>query len=331
VSPLIVLIEGAFILFVLLTAFAYLTYTERRVMARMQVRLGPNRVGPLGLLQPLADGIKLATKEAVIPFGADRPLYFLAPVIAIVAAVGAFAVIPWGPSFDVLGQHVRLQIADINVGVLYVFAIASVSVYAIVLGGWAANSKYPLIGGLRSAAQMVSYEMAQGLSIVGVLLIAGSLRLGDIVGQQDRMHLPFVLLQPLGFILYAISAIAETNRAPFDLPEAEQELTAGYHTEYGSMLFASFFMAEYINMIVVSSLAVLLFFDGWHGPGPDALGPLWFAIKVAVALFIYIWLRSTLPRLRYDRLMALGWKIMLPLALLNTAVTAVAVTIWGNG
>ncbi|MHB8571804.1 MAG: NADH-quinone oxidoreductase subunit NuoH [Candidatus Dormibacteria bacterium] len=325
-NPLITLILGAFLVFVLLTAFAYLTFTERRVMARMQIRLGPNRVGPMGLLQPLADGIKLAFKESVVPEGASTFLYYLAPAIAVVAAVGAFAVIPWGGPLTVLGQHIYPQIADLNIGVLYIFAVATMSIYSIVLGGWASNSKYPLLGGMRSAAQMVSYEMAQGLSIIGVLMLAGSLRLSDIV-QVQHTHLPFIFLQPVGFVLFAISIVAETNRAPFDLAEAEQELVAGFHTEYSGMKFALFFMAEYINMITVSALLVVLFLDGWHGPGPVELGALWFLAKVAACLFVFIWLRSTLPRLRYDRLMKLGWKVLLPVALANTLVTAVAVTV----
>jgi len=317
---LVAVVKSILILAILLTGFAYATLLERKLVAGIQVRYGPNRVGPWGLLQPLADGIKLAFKEDTTPRGADRFLFTLAPLISTVMALCAFAVIPVGPAITIAGQTIGLELADVNIALLYLLAITSLSVYGIVLAGWSSNNKYSLLGGIRSSAQMISYELSLGLALVGVMLITGSLRLTDIVEAQRSVW--FVFLQPLGFIVYIISAIAETNRAPFDLPEAESELVAGYHTEYSGMKFAMFFMAEYINMITVSSIATTLFFGGWHGPFGLLDGPWWFFLKVFIFMCIYVWIRATLPRFRYDRLMNFGWKVLLPLALLNTVLTA---------
>jgi NADH-quinone oxidoreductase subunit H len=300
-------------------AFGYLTLIERKLLGRFQLRPGPNRVGPFGLLQPLADGVKLLFKEEIIPAGVDRFVFLVAPMLSLLGALMAFAVIPFGAPVQIFGRTVPLQVAGPSLSLLYVFAVASLGVYGIVLGGWSSQNKYGLLGGLRSSAQIISYELAMGLSVIGVLLAAGSANLNQIVSAQTREW--FVFPQIVGFIVYFICAIAETNRAPFDLPEAEQELVAGYHTEYTGMKFAMFFMAEYINMITVSALATTLFLGGWHGPAflPSYL---WFLIKVAIFLFVFVWLRATLPRLRYDRLMAFGWKILLPVALLNAIGTA---------
>jgi NADH-quinone oxidoreductase subunit H len=316
----------------LATGFAYMTLLERKLIARLQVRYGPNRVGPLGLLQPLADGVKLIFKEDITPAGADKVVFTLAPLMSLIAALIAYAVIPIGPDFTVFGYLVQLHIADLDIGLLYLLAVSSLGVYGIVLAGWASNNKYSILGGLRSSAQMISYELGLGLSLVGVMMIIGSLRLIDVIEYQR--FIPLIFLQPLGFILYAISGIAETNRAPFDLPEAEQELVAGYHTEYSSMRFAMFFMAEYINMITVSSVATSVFLGGYYAPFAgffpfDLLpGPWWFFLKVFLLLCAFVWLRATLPRLRYDRLMRLGWTVLLPLGLLNVLLTAVGIVLF---
>lgn len=313
---------------VLLTSFAYMTLAERKVAARLQYRVGPNRVGPWGLLQPVADGLKLIMKEELIPAGADKVIFLLAPVITVIPALVILAVVPWGPpvkDFYGPGQDLPLGIADLNVGMMYILSVASIAVYGITVGGWASNNKYAMLGGLRSAAQMISYELAMGLSVVGVLMIAGSMSMGDLVNAQGNMW--FVLLQPLAALIFYISILAETNRAPFDMPEAEQELTAGYHTEYSGMKFALFFMAEYIKMVGVSAIFATLFLGGWQGPfvyQVPWLGILYFWGKIIASLVFMIWTRSTLPRLRYDRLMSLGWKVMLPLALGNVLVTAAA-------
>jgi NADH-quinone oxidoreductase subunit H len=320
---LIALIKAVIVLVILLTGFAYATLLERKLVAGLQVRIGPNRVGPWGLLQPLADGIKVAWKEDLMPRGADRIVFSLAPVISVVMALIAFAVIPIGPTINVLGTPIPLAVADVNAGILLVLGATSLGVYGIVLAGWASNNKYSLLGGVRSSAQMVSYELALGLSLVGVLMITGSLRLTDIVNAQ--MGAWFIFLQPLGFIVYFISAIAETNRAPFDLPEAEHELVAGYHTEYSGMKFALFQMAEYINMITSSAVATTLFLGGWLGPFGLLSGPWWFFIKVFLVVCVFIWLRATLPRIRYDRLMNFGWRVALPLALLNIVLTGAGI------
>jgi len=317
---------------------AYLSLLERKISARIQYRIGPNRVGPFGLLQPFADGIKFIFKEDIIPNHVNKVFYVLAPAIAIVPALLTFAVVPFGSPttfFGILDEPVRLQIADLNVGILYIFAIASLGVYGIVLGGWASNNKYSLLGGLRSSAQMISYEISMGLAVMGVLMMAGSLSLADIVKDQEQCW--YIFPQFLGFLIFVVAAFAETNRLPFDLPEADSELVAGYHTEYSSMKFAMFFMAEYSNMITASAVIVTLYLGGWQGlpvggwmglPIVDKLWfmPLaWFCTKVAFLLFVFIWVRWTLPRCRYDQLMKLGWKIFLPLSLLNILITGVLI------
>ena len=333
-DPLILLewsVKSALILFTMLTGFAYLTLFERRVLARMQVRIGPNRVGPLGLLQPLADGLKLLFKEELIPDQADRTLFILAPVITVVPALILAAVIPLGPPVELFGRTISLGLADnLNVGVLYVMAVGSIAVYGIALAGWSSGNKYSTLGALRATAQMVSYELALGLAFLGPVVLAGSLSLREIVMNQSRFLDWYVFRQPLGLFVFLVAVLAEVNRAPFDLPEAEQELTAGYHTEYSGMKFAMFYMAEYIKMIAVSAIAASLFLGGYNGPGVDQipwLGPVYLAAKLVAILFLMIWIRATLPRLRYDRLMAYGWKFLLPLGLVNLVWVAVLV-VW---
>ena len=325
------LIKSALIAFVLLTAFAYLSFAERKIAALMQVRKGPNRVGPWGLLQPAADGIKLIFKEEVMPAGADKVLSFLAPILTRIPAIVIVAVIPLGPDVELFGRTIRLGISDLNVGLLYILAIASVAVYGIVLAGWSSANKYALLGGLRASAQMISYEIALGLSIIGPIMLAGTLSLQGIV-QAQQSSTWYVLWQPFGAMIFLIAGLAELNRAPFDMPEAEQELTAGYFTEYSGMKFSLFFMGEYIKMVAVSAIATTLFFGGYLGPFVDKLpwlGILYFAIKTAGFLFLMIWIRLTLPRLRYDQLMAFGWKVLLPLALFNVVITAVVIVFVG--
>ena len=313
-------IYAAILALVLVTGFAYSTLLERKLIGRFQDRYGPNRVGPFGLMQPAADGVKLFFKEDVVPATVDRPMYFLAPLIVVVTALLAFAVIPIGPTFNVGGHPVELALMDVNVGILFTLAITSITVYGIVLAGWSSNNKYSLLGGIRSAAQMISYELALGLGLVGVLLITGSLSLQDIVNQQDKIWTLNCFRTPIGFFVYLLAGIAETNRAPFDLAEAEGELGAGYHTEYVGMRFGMFFLAEYINMITVSAIATTFFLGGWQGPWVATipiLGVLWFILKVFLFMCGYMWLRATLPRIRYDRLMRLGWLVLLPLGILN--------------
>ena len=332
----IAIVKIALVFFVVLTAVAYLTYAERRLSAFIQDRYGPNRVGPLGLLQPLADGIKFIFKEDIVPDRSNKKLYIIAPAFALVTALAALAVVPIGKGFstDLFGLweepvFISFQIADINVGLLYILAISSLSVYGVVLGGWASNSKYSLLGGLRAAAQMISYELALGLSILGVIAITGSLRLGDIIEAQEKMW--FIIPSFIGFVVFLVSAFAETNRLPFDMPEAEPEIVAGYHTEYSSMKFAMFFMAEYTHMIVASCMTVCLFlggwyplpFGGWFGIDIDThwyLPPIVFLGKVLFFLFLFIWVRWTVPRFRYDQVMNLGWKKLFPLAILNLLI-----------
>jgi len=312
-------------------------YAERRVSAFIQGRLGPNRVGPQGLLQPIADGIKFLMKEDIIPDGVNKPIYLLAPVIMLIPALMTFAVIPFGSDITLFGRQIPLQVADVNVGILYVLALTSIGVYGIVLAGWSSNSKYSLLGGLRSAAQLISYELAMGLAVVSIILLSGSLKLNDIVADQQGYLFSWnVFKQPLAFIIFLIAVYAETNRLPFDLSEAEQELVGGYHTEYSSMKFAMFFMAEYANMITAAALTVTLFFGGWDVPliNETSLG-IWgtvlsvlsFILKMGFFLFLFIWVRWTFPRFRYDQLMKLGWKVMLPMALLNIFITAGYLTI----
>jgi NADH-quinone oxidoreductase subunit H len=321
-------VKSVFLIFVLLTGFAYVTFYERKALARIQVRIGPNRAGPGGWLQPVADGIKLIFKEELIPARADKLIFILAPIITVLPALVILAVVPWGQSVTIFGRQVPLYITDINVGVLYIMSVASISVYGIVLAGWSSNNKYAMLGGLRSSAQMISYELSLGLAFIGPVLLAGSMSMLNIVESQRSMW--YVVYQPLGFLIFLVASLAEVNRAPFDMPEAEQELTAGYHTEYSGMKFALFFMAEYIKMIAVSAIAATLFLGGYLGPFVGSLpwlGPIYLFIKVFILLFGMIWVRATLPRIRYDKLMAFGWKVMLPAGLLNVFLTAVVVVL----
>jgi NADH-quinone oxidoreductase subunit H len=297
----------------------------------MQIRIGPNRAGPSGWLQPVADGIKLIFKEEVIPARAYKVLFILAPMITVFPALVILAVIPWGTAITIFGRIIPLYLTDINVGVLYLLAIASISVYGIVLAGWSSNNKYAMMGGMRSSAQMISYELALGLALIGPILIAGTMSLVGIVEAQNPIW--FIVYQPVGAIVFFIASVAEVNRAPFDMPEAEQELTAGYHAEYSGMKFALFFMAEYVKMIAISAIGATLFLGGFRGPFVDQvpiLGPFYLFFKIMVLLFLLIWLRATLPRLRYDRLMAFGWKILLPVALANVFLTAVVLVLIGG-
>jgi len=339
---LLAFVKAFVIVNALLAAFAYMTLTERKVMGRMQVRYGPNRVGPFGLLQPIADGIKLAFKEDIVPSQANVWVHTIAPLLSLVPALIIFAVIPIGPSIPLGGEGREWTwfIANINVGYLYATAIASLGVYGIVLAGWASNNKYSLLGGLRASAQMISYELAQGLAALTVVLMAGTINLYEIVQQQNRSGIPYALYLPVGlfaFAIYIVAGIAESNRAPFDLPEAEGELGAGFHTEYSGFKWSMFFMAEYVNMINVSALAIVLFLGGWWpaitgNPTVDGiLGPIFFILKLAFFMFFFIWLRSTLPRLRYDRLMNLGWKVLFPAALGNLILTSFIVALWPRG
>jgi NADH-quinone oxidoreductase subunit H len=329
------LIKSLFVIFALLTGFAYLTWYERRALARIQSRIGPNRAGPQGLLQPIADAVKLIFKEELVPAKADRILFFWAPVITMVPSIILAATIPFGPqNVPLFGREISLAVADINVGVLYLMSIASIAVYGIVLAGWSSNNKYAMLGGLRSSAQMISYELSLGLMFVTVIILADSMSLYDIVEKQAGMW--FVLIQPVGALIFLIVTLAEVNRAPFDMPEAEQELTAGFHSEYSGMKFALFFMAEYQKMIVISMIAATLFFGGyrefWFLQGTLLsvdrfwwLGPIYLLIKVVVLLFFMIWVRATWPRIRYDRLMAFGWKVLLPLSLAIAFISAAGI------
>ena len=326
-GPVAGFVKIGFILAVLMTVVGNMVLVERKVAAWIQDRVGPNRAGPWGLLQPLADGLKFIAKEEIIPADAYRSLYLLAPVLTLTTALTTFAVIPFADRLVILGRDVAPIIADLDIGLLWIFAITSLGVYGIVLAGWASNNKYSLMGGLRSSAQMISYELSMTLSVVGVLMAAGSLRLADIVAAQSGLW--NVIWQPIGFLVFITSAFAETNRLPFDLPEAEPELVGGYHTEYSSMKFLMFYMAEYAHVILSSCLMVLLFFGGWHLPFVGGLlesaSPMMrglihlgiFSLKISFFLFLFIWVRWTLPRFRYDQLMGLGWKVMLPLALFN--------------
>ncbi|MBU8933004.1 MAG: NADH-quinone oxidoreductase subunit NuoH [candidate division Zixibacteria bacterium] len=311
-----------------LTGCAYSTYLERKVLGRLQHRIGPLYAGPHGILQPVADGLKLIFKEDLVPDKVERITYAMAPLLAFVPAMLVFAVVPFSSDFELFGRPITGIVSDLNIGVLWVFAVTSLGVYGLVLAGWSSGSKYSLMGAIRCSAQMISYEVAYGLSIVGVILIANTLSMRELVEQQASITDWFVFRQPLGFLLFIICAVAETNRAPFDLPEAESELVAGYHTEYSSMRFSTFFIAEYANMIAVACVATTLFFGGWQGPFLPPV--LWFCIKVFLFMFFYIWLRATFPRFRYDQLMAFGWKVLFPLALLNTMGTAglIVLTDW---
>ena len=337
-------IKSVVVILALLTGFAYLTWYERRALARIQARIGPNRAGPQGLLQPIADAVKLIFKEELTPAKADKVLFFWAPVITMVPSIILAAVIPWGTKFTMFGREINLYLADINVGVLYMMSIASIAVYGIVLAGWSSNNKYAMLGGLRSSAQMISYELTLGLSFVTAIILANSMRLQDIVNEQQGMW--FAVIQPVGALIFWIATLAEVNRAPFDMPEAEQELTAGYHSEYSGMKFALFFMAEYQKMIVICMIAATLYFGGYREFGflhntifsvdytwmlgstqitNWFLGPIYLFLKVVVLLFGMIWVRASWPRVRYDRLMAFGWKILLPLSLAIAFITAAGI------
>ncbi len=319
-------IKSLVLIFGLLGGFAYLTLYERRALARIQVRVGPNRAGPFGLLQPIADAIKLIFKEELTPSRAYKVVFILAPIVTMVPSIVIAAVIPWGRTVTMFGREISLGIANINVGVLYLMSVASIAVYGIVLAGWSSNNKYAMLGGMRSSAQMISYELALGLSFVTAIMLGNSMSLLEIVEAQGPMW--FVVIQPVGALVFMVATLAEVNRAPFDMPEAEQELTAGYHSEYSGMKFALFFMAEYQKMIVICAIAATLFFGGFLGPGVDRfpwLGPLYMFIKVVLLLFIMIWVRATWPRIRYDRLMAFGWKVLVPLALAVVFITAIGI------
>lgn len=336
---LIALIKIALVLVVLLTVVAYVVLVERRVAAAIQNRIGPNRVGWQGLLQPLADVIKLVMKEDIVPRQANRFIHDLAPIISITIALTTFAVIPFGNTIELFGETIKLQIADVNIGILYILAMTSLGVYGVTLSGWSSNSKYSLLGGLRSSAQMLSYELSMGLSIIGVIMIAGSLQLDRIVEAQAGWKWN-VVLQPVGFIIFLIASFAETNRHPFDLPEAEPELVGGYHTEYSGLKFGLFFLAEYANMVTSSALITTLFLGGWQFPYAESMGldPMWLSIlqvltfcaKVGLLVLFFIIIRWTIPRFRYDQLMNLGWKILLPLSVLNVLVTGFVILLLGG-
>ncbi len=317
------LVKNIIVITCLMIYFMLLTLAERRMLGRMQVRLGPNRVGPFGLLQPIADGIKSLVKEDVVPAAADKPVFVIAPMIAVFAAISMFAVIPFGGSVHLFGREIKLVIGDVDIGILYVFAFATLGEYGIVLGGWSSGNKYGVLGSLRAAAQMISYEVSLGLIVIGTVILAGSLRLTDIVEAQRGMW--FVVYQPFAFLLYLIAGLAEVNRTPFDMPESESELACGFHIEYSSMKYALFAMAEYVHTIVVAAVITTLFLGGWLGPWLP--GPVWFFIKVCAVIFFFIWERGTFPRLRYDQIMQFGWKILLPLALANIVVTALVVAL----
>ncbi|MBI3158749.1 MAG: NADH-quinone oxidoreductase subunit NuoH [Chloroflexi bacterium] len=325
-------IKGGLLAFGLATGFAYTTFYERKWAARLQIRIGPNRTGPGGWLQPAADGLKLFFKEEFTPANAYKFAFNLAPVLTMVPAIVIMAVIPWGTQIDFFGRIIPLGISnELNVGVLFLLSVASVSVYGIVLAGWSSNNKYAMLGGLRSTAQMISYELALGLSFIGPIMLAGSLNMAEIIRAQQQ-GVWYVVYLPLAAVVFYIAALAEVNRSPFDMPEAEQELTAGYHTEYSGMKFSLFFMGEYIKMIAVSAICATLFFGGFDGPFVNTyplLGPLYLGIKIFISLGLMIWIRATMPRLRYDRLMAFGWKVMLPLSLFNV-VWAAAVIVFFN-
>jgi NADH-quinone oxidoreductase subunit H len=292
-------------------------WLERKFLARLQIRYGPNRAGKFGLLQPIADTIKMLTKEDIVPAAADRFIFLLAPAVVATTALMMFAVVPFGSSLTLFGKKVPLVIADLNVGLLYVFALSSLGVYGVAMGGWASNSKYSLLGGIRGAAQMISYELALGLSLIPIVMLADSFSIVEIVKAQEKY--PFILVQPFAFVIFMISAMAESKRIPFDLPEAENELGAGYHTEYSGIRFGLFFLGEYVHLQVLGALVAVLFLGGWRGPILPA--PVWLLIKIILVALVMIWVRGTLPRLRYDQLMALGWKVLIPLALINIMVT----------
>lgn len=326
-EPIYFLIQTVIMILVVVACLmlfvAYLTLVERKFLGYMQVRLGPNRVGYFGLLQPIADGIKSFVKEDIIPTNADKAVYVIAPMISFITALSMFALIPFGDSITLFGREIKLVIADVDIGILYIFALGTLGEYGIVLGGWASGNKYGLLGALRAAAQMISYEVALGLIIVGTIILAGSLRLTDIVEAQRGAW--FILYQPFAFLLYIVAGLAEINRTPFDMPESESELASGYNIEYSSMKFALFMIAEYIHLVIVASLATTFFLGGWLGPLLP--GPVWFFLKMSVIVFLFIWIRGTYPRMRYDHIMKLGWKFLFPAAILNVVVTAFVVAL----
>ncbi|PLX86208.1 MAG: NADH-quinone oxidoreductase subunit NuoH [Desulfuromonas sp.] len=321
----LILIKLGVIFAVIMTMAAYLVLAERKILARMQLRHGPNRVGPFGMMQPLADVIKLLTKEDFLPDRADKWLFLLAPGMAAVTAILTFAVVPFGPPLQVFGHELPLVVIDLNVGVLYFLGLSSLAVYGVALGGWASNSKYSLLGGIRGLAQLISYELSMGLALVPVVMLARSFSLTDIVLAQQAA--PFILVNPLAFLIFLVSVVAESKRTPFDMPEAENELVGGFHTEYSGMRFGLFFVGEYINLVILSSMVTVFFLGGWLGPLLP--GVIWFGVKVLALCFFFIWVRGSLPRLRYDQLMHFGWKILLPLALLNVLLTG-AVLLWSR-
>lgn len=319
ISIIAIIIKLALILFITLTLAAYMVLAERKILARIQNRYGPNRAGPYGLLQPLADVIKMITKEDIVPANADKTIFLAAPVVVAGTVLLSFAIVPFGAPIEISGNALPMPVIDLNVGVLYFLALSSLNVYGIALAGWSSGSKYSLLGGIRGSAQMISYELSMGLSIVPAVMLAGSFNLSDIIAAQR--HIPFVVYSPLGFLIFLISIAAESKRIPFDLPEAENELVAGYHTEYSGMRFGLFYIGEYVNIIVLSALSVTFFLGGWLGPGPTWLSFFWFFLKSAIIAFSFIWMRATLPRLRYDQLMHMGWKYLVPLSLLNVLLT----------
>jgi len=331
-NVIIPLVKILVVLNAVLVAVTYMVLLERKVIAWVQVRLGPMRVGPYGALQPIADAVKLLLKEDITPSRADKWVFTAAPIIALVPALIVFAVIPFGPKIQIFGHRVTLYITDINVGLLYIVSVSSIGVYGLILAGWASNSKYPLLASLRASAQLISYEVAVTMTLVSVIVTAGSLSMVKIVEAQQMAGVWFGFIQPVAFLIFFIGGLAETNRAPFDMPEAEQELTGGFHTEYSGMRFALFFLAEYANMIVVSSVATTLFLGGWLRPFPNvewlaflSIVPpwIWFFLKTFIFLYVFLWIRATLPRYRYDQLMALGWKVLIPLAIANVVVTGI--------
>jgi NADH-quinone oxidoreductase subunit H len=322
---ILLIIKLLVVLVALLLLAAYLIYVERRLLGFLQLRLGPNRAGPWGLLQPLADAVKLLTKEDLIPTGADRVIFLYAPVVVAGSAILIFAVVPFGQGWTFRGHPIPGVVTDLNVGLLYIYALSSIAVYGVALSGWSANSKYSLMGAIRGAAQMISYELSLGLSLVPVVMMAKSFSLVDIVNAQARA--PFILWQPVAFVIFFVSSVAEMKRIPFDLPEAEHELVAGYHTEYSGMRFGLFFLGEYVTMVTLGALVAVFFLGGWRGPFLPPL--LWFLIKVAGVALVIIWIRGTLPRLRYDQLMGLGWKLLIPAALINIIVSGGVLLAWG--
>jgi len=318
-----VVLKNLVVISILMLFVAYLTLAERKFLGYLQVRLGPNRVGTWGLLQPIADGIKSFVKEDIIPINADKPVYVIAPMISFVAALSMFAVIPFGDSITLFGREIKLVIADVDIGILYIFAMGTLGEYGIVLGGWSSGNKYAILGALRAAAQMISYEVALGLIVIGTIILSGSLRLTEIVEAQRDVW--FIVYQPFAFLLYIVAALAEINRTPFDMPESESELACGFNVEYSSMKFALFMIAEYAHLVTVAALTTTLFLGGWLGPVLP--GPVWFVLKTLLIIFIFIWIRGTYPRMRYDHIMKFGWKFLFPAALANVVITAFIVAL----